>query len=117
MEDNNKRIPDPLVAACLDCIFHIFIFNSFKEGCPTTRVKWWEFEIVGLMKREAERRERQEIQQHMQVKRSFSFKLINRHAVEGSGQLLGKEFFYYCLPFQRTSASSPMVEIAILEDS
>ena len=37
----------------------------------------------------------------MQVKRSFSFKLVNRHADEGSGQLMGKEFFYYCLLFHR----------------
>ena len=37
----------------------------------------------------------------MQVKRSFSFKLVNRHADEGSGQLMGKEFFYHCLPFHR----------------
>ena len=37
----------------------------------------------------------------MQVKRSFSFKLVNRHADEGNGQLMGKEFFYHCLPFHR----------------
>ena len=60
-----------------------------------------------------ERRGRQEIQQHMQVKRSFSFKLINRHADEGRGQLMGKELFYYCLPFQRTGASSPILILKV----
>ena len=61
------------------------------------------------MRSRAKREREREIQRNMQVKRSFSFKLINRHAKVGSGQLMGKEFFYYCLLFQGAGASSPMV--------
>ena len=76
-----------------------YIDGCFFELFNRRRVKSWEFEIVG----------RQEIQHHMQVKRSFSLKLVNRHADKGSGQLMGKEFFSYCRPFQRIGASLPIV--------
>ena len=46
-------------------------------------------QLVGVRNRRPNemrsRAKRQEIQQHMLVKRSFSLKLINRHADKGSG--------------------------------